>query len=283
MGRTTISAYKKIFDWFLNNIILVIFLCVGFFLSIQPLEYSPRVIVLDVGQGDSILLIDSSGKKILVDGGGGDYVVYSISEYLYPRDRIIDTLILTHPHEDHLSGLVDILERYEVNEVLYYPACYNSVLYRYFLSLEENIVVIDEDYFFEGESFFLKLLYPIEKIEGECIDFKNVNNASIVLKLVSEQGSMLLTGDAEHEVESWLMKNYTMEDLKVDVLKAGHHCSRTASSLEFLKYINPSYAICCVGENNRFGHPHIEVIENFKKLNIEYDLTYEKGDIVFEL
>ena len=283
MGKTIISTYKKIFDWFLNNIVLVIFLMIGVFLNYEALEYGPRVIVLDVGQGDAIFLIDSSGKKILVDGGGGDYVVYSISDYLHPRDRIIDIVILTHPHEDHLSGLIDILERFKVKEVLYYPACYNSNLYKYFLYLDENIVIIDNEFSFQGNSFSLDLLFPLEEVEEGCVEFSNVNNASIVLKLLSDSGTMLLTGDAEHEVEDWLMRNYSREDLKVDVLKAGHHCSRTASSQRFLEYIQPSYAICCVGEDNRFGHPHREVIENFEKLNIKYDLTYKTGDIIFEL
>ena len=283
MGKTIISTYKKIFSWFLNNIVLVIFLAIGIFLNYEPLEHEPRVIVLDVGQGDAIFLVDSSGKKVLVDGGGGDYVVYSISNYLHPRDRIIDTVILTHPHEDHLSGIIDILERYDVKEVLYYPACYNSNLYRYFLYLEENIVIIDNEFSFQADSFSLDLLFPLEEVEEGCVEFSNVNNASIVLKLVSNSGTMLLTGDAEHEVEDWLMRNYSRKDLKVDVLKAGHHCSRTASSQRFLEYIQPSYAICCVGEDNRFGHPHREVIENFEKLNIKYDLTYKTGDIIFEL
>jgi competence protein ComEC len=283
MGKTITSICKKTFSWFLNNIVLVIFLSIGFFLNYQVLEYEPRVIVLGVGQGDSILLIDSSGKKILIDGGGGDYVVYSISDYFHPRDRVIDMVILTHPHEDHLSGLIDIFERYDVKEIFYYPACYNSSLYRYFLYLNENIVIIENDFFFEGDSFFLKLLFPLEEVEGDCVEFPNVNNASIVTKLVSESGSMLLMGDAEHEVEDWLMSNYSREELSVDVLKAGHHCSKTASSQKFLEYIQPSYAICSVGENNKFGHPHKEVIENFEKLNINYDLTYEEGNIVFEL
>lgn len=283
MLKTITSICKKIFNWFLNNIVLVIFLCLGVFLNYDTLEYRPRVIFLDVGQGDAIFLTDSSGTKILIDGGGGDYVVYSIANYLHPRDRIIDIIILTHPHEDHLSGLIDILERYEVNEILYYPACYNSSLYRYFLNLDENLKIIESNFVFEGEAFFLKSLYPKEKVENDCIEFSNVNNASIVTKLESDFGNILLMGDAEHEVEDWLMKNYKKKDLKSNVLKAGHHCSRTASSEKFLNYVMPSYAICCVGEENKFGHPHEEVLENFKNLGIEFDLTYQTGDIVFGL
>lgn len=284
MGKTTIFVCKKIFDWILNNITLVVFLGVGLFLNYQEIEYEPRIIFMDVGQGDAILLIDSSGKKILIDGGGGDYVVYAMSNYLHPRDRTIDTIVLTHPHEDHLSGLIDILERYTVDEALYYPACYNSSLYDYFLNLDENFQTVSPDYHFSGKDFSLNLLFPKDEVpDGECLEFSNVNNASIVVRLESDSGSILLTGDAEHEVEDWLMSNYTRDEIKSDVLKAGHHCSRTASSEKFLKYIEPKYAICSVGEENKFGHPHDEVIENFENLGIKYDLTFEVGDIIFEL
>jgi len=279
MQKTIILVYKKIFDWVRNNIILVVFLLLGSLLSFQPVEYNPRVIFLDVGQGDAIMLVDSSGKKFLIDGGGGDYVVYSLGKYLHPRDRLIDTLILTHPHEDHLSGLIDILERYQVKKIFHYPTCYNSSLYSYFLSLNANIKAIEQDFVFVGESFSLKLLYPTQEVEGECMAFSNVNNASIVIKLESQFGSILLMGDAEHEVENILMK----EDVKSDILKAGHHCSKTASSKEFLKMVQPAYAICSVGLENKFGHPHAEVLENFNQLGIKYDLTSEVGDIVVEL
>ena len=283
MQKTIILIFKKSFSWIVNNIILVVFLAFGIYLTFSPLEFNPRVIFLDVGQGDAILLIDSSGQKILIDGGGGDYVVYSLTDYLHPRDRYIDIVILTHPHEDHLSGLIDILERFEVGEVLYYPACYNSSLYRYFLSLDENINVVKKDFEYNGNDFDLEVLYPIEQAKGECVEFSNVNNASIVIKLEADSGSILFMGDAEHEVEDFLIKNYKKEILKSEILKAGHHCSRTASSEKFLNFVSPKYAICCVGEGNRFGHPHQEVIENLNKLGINFDLTYEAGDIVLEL
>jgi competence protein ComEC len=284
MLKTITLICKKIFDWCVGNIVLLTFLVIGLYLYNITLEYSPRVVFMDVGQGDAILLVDSSGKKILIDGGSGNYVVYSIGKYFHPKDRFIDVVILTHPHEDHLSGIIDILERYDVGEILYYPACYNSSLYRYFLNLDENISVVDTNYIFEGKSFVLKLLYPLEQVsEDECVKFPNVNNASIVMKFDSDAGSFLLTGDAEHEVENWLMKKYSKKELKVDVLKAGHHCSRTASSRSFVNFVEPKYAICSVGKENKFGHPHREVIEIFESFNIEYMLTYEEGDLVFDL
>lgn len=279
MGKTITLIYK----WILSNIVLVVFLGMGLYLYFEIVEYRPRVVFMDVGQGDAILLIDESGQKILIDGGAGNYIVYSIANYLHPRDRFIDTVILTHPHEDHLSGLIDIFERYDVGEVLYYPVCYSSGLYRYFLDLNENISPMKKEYFFEGNSFSLEYLYPKDDVDDECIKFSNVNNASIVLKLHSDSGSILFMGDAEHEVEEVLMEKYTKTDLDSDVLKAGHHCSRTASSTGFLRYITPFYAICSVGKDNKFGHPHKEVVEIFESFDIEYDLTHEKGDIVVEL
>ncbi len=282
MLKIIILTFKKIFKWVLNNFVLVCFLIVGTSLNFAELEYEPRAIFMDVGQGDAILLIDSSGKKILIDGGGGDYVVYSIANYLHPRDRYIDLVVLTHPHEDHFSGLIDILERFEVGQVVYYPACYNSSLYSYFLSSSSKIMPIEKSFLFVGDSFTLKSFYPIEMIEP-CADIANVNNASIVLKLNSDSGSIFLMGDAEHEVEDFLIRNYRKKELQADVLKAGHHCSRTASSERFLSHIGSKYAICSVGKENKFGHPHAEVLENFSNLGVEFDLTSEIGDIVIEL
>jgi competence protein ComEC len=282
MVKTTILIFKKISSWCLNNFVLLIFLGIGTFLNFEKIEYEPRVIFLDVGQGDAILLIDSSGKKILIDGGGGDYIVYSITKYLHPRDRNVDFVVLTHPHEDHLSGLIDIVERFEVDEILHYPACYNSALYNYFLFLDENINIIEKGFSFNGESFVLNTVYPIETVSS-CVNVPNVNNASIIMKLESDLGSILFMGDAEHEIENFLMDKYRKKYLGADILKAGHHCSRTASSSKFLNYIDAKYAVCSVGKENKFGHPHAEVIENFENLGIGFDLTSEIGDIVIEL
>jgi len=261
----------------------VITLVIGGYYTFSSLEYEPRVVFMDVGQGDAILMIDENGHKILIDGGDGDYIVNIIPDYLHPRDRKINTLILTHPHQDHLSGLIDIVERYEVEQILFYPVCYDSELYNYFLGIEEEIKPIQSDYEYIGEAFDLELLYPLE--DSTLDDFKvysNINNASIVTRLVSEKGTMIFMGDAEHEQENVLLQEYSGFEMNSDILKAGHHCSRTASGRKFLKQVDPKYAICCVGEDNRFGHPHDEVIEKFEEFDIEYDLLYKTGDIVFK-
>ncbi len=284
MGEIIILTYKRIISVLLNNIVLVVTLFIGLYYSITPVEYNPGIVFLDVGQGDAALIIDESGKKFLIDGGDGDYVVYRIAKYLHPKDRKIDTIILTHPHQDHLSGLIDIIKRYEVEEIWYYPVCYDTQLYEYFLSLGENISFVPHDYIYEGSLFSLEVLYPLEAVlQEECLRYSNINNGSIVVKLDSDNLSILFMGDAEHEQEDLLVRRYRKSDLEASILKAGHHCSRTASSKRFLDFVDPQYAICSVGFENRFGHPHREVIQNFESLGIEYYLTSEEGDIFISL
>jgi competence protein ComEC len=284
MVETITLIYKKIVSVILNNIVLVATLCIGIYYALDPVEYNPGIVFLNVGQGDAILIIDKSGKKFLIDGGDGDYVVYRMAKYLHPKDRKIDTIILTHPHQDHLSGLIDIIQRYEVDEILYYPVCYNSKLYEYFLALDENISVVSHDYVYEGILFSLKVFYPLEAIlQEECLGYSNINNGSIVVKLYSDSINVLFMGDAEHEQEDAILRRYKKTDLESNILKAGHHCSRTASSIKFLNTVDPQYAICSVGLENKFGHPHREVIQNFESLGIDYYLTSEKGDIFISL
>jgi competence protein ComEC len=111
---------------------------------------------------------------------------------------------------------------------------------------------------------------------------ENLNNDSIVLLLRYLNKEILLMGDAEIEVEEILLQDYGLDIIDVDILKAGHHCSKTASSYEFIKTTNPDVSICSCGEDNRFGHPHEETIETFNMLNIPYHITWEDGDYVVE-
>jgi competence protein ComEC len=111
---------------------------------------------------------------------------------------------------------------------------------------------------------------------------ENLNNDSVVMLLNYLDKRVLLMGDAEEEVEEIILRDYRSILTDIDILKAGHHCSNTASTYDFLEIVNPDIAICSCGEENRFGHPHKETIENFDKLAIEYYVTWEHGDYVVE-
>lgn len=243
-----------------------------------PMERNyPEVIFFDVGQGDAIL-IQEGDIQILVDGGPDDTILYKLAERMPLYDKKIELLILTHPHDDHIKGLLNVLKEYEIEKILINKITSSHMGYQYMLAKYEskiaNVVVGDT---IEYGDIRMEVLYPFE---DNLPQKSNINNESIVILLSVQHAKILLMGDAEEEVEEEMIKNNTVNP--VDILKAGHHCSRTSSSEMFLKNINPRFAICSCGRKNKFGHPHHETLEKFQDLNVQYFLSYEEGDIVIK-
>lgn len=268
--RTLITILKFI----LKNWIVILFILIATFTQYKGHSDSPVVVFLNVGQGDAILIQEDS-FQILVDGGPDDAVLYELSKYMPIYDRNIEVVVLTHAHDDHLKGLLMVLENYNVDSLWYSPSCTNNPSYKFLLEkYAQKLVKVDTSTKLEYENISMSVIYPVE---GKCE--KNINNESVILDVKVGQKRILLTGDAEKEVEEKIYENIG----DIDILKAGHHCSRTASSEMFLKSINPEIAVCSAGEENKFGHPHNETLEMFKKLNVQYLITYEQGNIVFEL
>ncbi|OIO08438.1 hypothetical protein COY54_02010 [Candidatus Falkowbacteria bacterium CG_4_10_14_0_8_um_filter_41_36] len=251
------------------------------------LEYTSKpslsgleVYFLDVGQGDAILIRNSFGQNILIDGGPDELILEKIGRILPYTDRQIDVMILTHPHADHLIGLIAVLKRYQVDNVIYTGANYSNASYRYFrelisqkvprITLAESNISLDL-----GDDCYLNILFPFTDISGQ--DFKNINNSSIVSELGCGANKILLTGDAEKEVEKDLLENYP--DLQAQVLKLGHHGSKTASTLEFLEQVNPSLAIILVGKDNKYNLPSPETLENLKELGLKVIRTDIAGGL----
>ena len=248
-----------------------IWLIVGIFSYRLPFE-KERVVFFDVGQGDSIF-IQKGDFEILIDGGSDDTVVYKVSEYMRWDDRLIDVVVITHMHDDHYMGIKYLLERYDVGLFLLSPNC--GDLCQEFKVY--NYIEVSQGMKFEYDDILIDILWPrVGKLDN------NLNNDSIVLFLKYLDKRVLLMGDAEKEVEEILLDNYGTYITDIDILKAGHHCSKTASTYDFLEIVNPKLSICSCGEENRFGHPHKETLDNFNKLNIEYYITWEEGDYVVE-
>lgn len=226
---------------------------------------------LNVGQGDAILITTPEQNHILIDGGPDGSVLNELPKVMPYMFSKIDLLILTHPHSDHVAGLVDVLDRYEVGAVLLNPVDYNSKVYGAFLEKIQGLKIYaaraDEDFRFGDTD--IDVLYPFESGEWNA----NANNQSVVL-MVSQGGhKILLPGDAEKEEEAKLV-GY---DLGADVLKAGHHGSRTSSSV--LDKIMPTIMVISSGVGNKYGHPHQETLDKAKELGVEVLRTDTEGTV----
>ena len=231
------------------------------------------VFFLDVGQGDAIL-IQKDNVQILIDGGEDMAALHQLAKYMPYGDMNIELVVLTHPHSDHLNGLFHIFERYSVGEVWFNDIDCDTAIYEYFLSLDIPKKEAHEGSIYSIGQWELKVLFASDSVYEK--DF-NINNASIVLELDTEKYKYLFMGDAEIEEEKYLIEKNILND--VDILKAGHHCSKTASSEIFLDTVKPEIAICSYGEDNRFGHPHEETMGKFKTRNIQVHSTAEEGNI----
>jgi len=216
---------------------------------------------IDVGQGDSIL-IKTESKAILIDGGErnqGSKVV----DYLRVQGVTkLDLVIATHPHSDHIGGLIAVLESLPVERVIDPGVPHTSNTYLTFLELIEE----------KGISFHKAKHEVIELGQGRQLeifapqgDYSSLNNYSVVARLLAEGVSVLFTGDLEQEGEKELMQTY---DLAADVLKVGHHGSSTSTSPEFLEHVNPKYAVILVGAGNDYGHPHREILARLSDIDI---------------
>lgn len=227
-----------------------------------------KIYFIDIGQGDSTLIVTPKNKKILIDGGEGKTNV--LFQYLLDR-RInkIDYIIISHFDSDHCNGLIEIIEKMRVENIVMSKQSKESQEYKKILEIikQKNIKVSTvkaEDKIIIEKNLYIKILNPAEKFE-----FQDLNNNAIVAKLVYKNFSMLFTGDIEKAEEN-LAKKYKNE-LKSTILKVAHHGSKTSTSEEFLKYVEPQIALIGVGENNKFGHPNqitIEKLKNIRSQNI---------------
>ncbi|MDZ7798616.1 MAG: ComEC/Rec2 family competence protein [Patescibacteria group bacterium] len=268
---------KKLFYVFLGLISIVCFLIFSLNSSKNDLL---KVYFLDVGQGDSILIQTPAGQDILIDGGPGKAVINELDKHMSFWNRDIELMILTHPHADHVNGLVEVLKIYEVDQVLGFDIDYNSSTYKQWQKLiKEKEIDYSEtlagDKFILSKNLYLETLYPFEDITGQ--EFEDLNDASIVNRLCYFEHCFLFTGDNSKEIEKKLIANNLT--VKADVLKVGHHGSKYSSDRDFIKKVNPAYAIIQCGQDNRFDHPHEAAIERLNDQDIEILRNDKDGEI----
>lgn len=251
-------------------------------------ERGLKIIFLNVGQGDAILIQTPTKKNILIDGGPDKRIIYKLDRYLPFYARQIDLMILTHPDTDHLNGLVEVLKRYKVEMVFYNGVKDEEPAYAEFLKEIERRKIKKEtvwqgklvEFFIsenEKKNGVIEILFPFENLTDQS--FREDNEFSIVLKLTFGKIKFLLTGDATKKVEKQLIERGL--DLTAEVLKVSHHGAKDATSLEFLEKVQPVYAVISVGQN-KFSHPSLRVLRNLKKIRAQILRTDQLGDIGFK-
>lgn len=228
-----------------------------------------HIYFFDVGQGDSIFIKTPDNHQILIDGGPGNTVIERLGEVMPYFDKSLDLVVLTHPHADHVDGLVEVLKRYKVENVLITGVADDYAGYTEFLSevndfgIQVHIAKADEDFLFKN--VMLDVVYPLKSIAGE--GFENLNNSSIAIRVLYKDHAIMLSGDLESEFEQEIVDSG--EELKSDIFKAGHHGSKTANSSLLLSRVLPSTVVIQCGKDNSFGHPHKEAMEKFAEADVE--------------
>jgi competence protein ComEC len=234
----------------------------------------------DVGQGDAIFIETPTRHQILIDGGPSPKIIEKLAREIPFWDRTIDLIILTHPEKDHITGLLEVLKRYKVENILWTGIVRNIPEYKEWLSLIEKekanvkIAKAGQKISCKNCQWTIEIFYPFESLKGE--EFEDSNNTSIVSKLIFGNSSFLFTGDIYKDVEESLA--LTPFNLNSKILKIAHHGSKTSSSQKFLEEVLPEVAIISVGEN-KYGHPNQEVLETLEKYGIRVLRTDLNGDI----
>ena len=239
--------------------------------------------VFDIGQGDSIFIEMPNGNQVLIDGGPDDAVLAKLGAVLPFWNRTLDLVILTHPHADHVTGLISVLKRYHVGMVLESGVNYATPEYDEWrlLEKEKNVPVVIAH---RGQVVHLSsktqlnILTPFDSFIGASP--KNVHDAMVVAKLRDGSATALLTGDAEKPLEYQLL--FAGDNLASDVLKVGHHGSKTSTTEDFLQAVSPKIAVISVGRKNRYGHPAPEVVDRIAAFGAALFRTDRDHDVRFE-
>lgn len=269
--------YKKII------IIIFIFYNLIFFVDFPRDEELAQLIFLDIGQGDSALLISPGGKTVLIDGGPSADIVFKISNYLNSTKTNLDWVVLSHAHKDHYYGLMHLSNYYSIDNYI------GSLTYDHLgiKSWEESLSargtkiwpiskkIIQHN--LEDACYFQVLSPPILFLKKNV----SINNSSLAVKINCWQINALLIGDAEKESELLFLEYAPADFLETDIFKANHHGSKTSNQIVFLQALKARYVVISAGKNNRYGHPHQEALNNFKALNLQIYRTDQDGDIGF--
>lgn len=257
---------------------------------------SLEVHFFDVGQGDAIFIEMPDGRQILIDGGPNDKVIEKLNSVMPFWDRSIDMIIATHADADHLTGLVPVLEHYDVDVVLWNGIEAETKTFKMWQELveEEGAEVLVSKYgmrFVLSDSAFFEILHPYKAGPGPALgrpapkergsprlQSGRQNDYSLVVRFVYGEDSFLFAGDIERQSEYKIISGN--DYIESDILKVAHHGSKTSSSELFLEKVNPKIAVVSSGHTNPYGHPHEAILQRLGLYGIKIRRTDEEGDVV---
>lgn len=264
----------------MNKIIILILIILSVLLfSVWQEKNNFNIHFLDVGQGDAILIRTPAGQNILIDGGPDNKLLSEIAKVLPWWEREIDYLVITHYHADHMMGMIEVLNKYKVKNVLVSAQQPDDFLYKLWIAkvIEKNIIptVVTA-----GEKFVIsdELYWQIILADS---NHKDYNENSVVIRLTYQDQDFMLTGDLGIEGEQKILASGL--DISSEYLKVGHHGSRYSSSEEFLAAVSPDICIIQSGQDNKYGHPHIEAVDRLKQIGCQIMDTQDLGLISFEI
>jgi len=239
------------------------------------------VTFLDVGQGDAIFIELPDGKQVLVDSGSGRQVLRALGEAMPFYDHSIDMIIATHPDKDHIGGFPDILKRFDVDAVVRSGNKAESNVYGAFNDLvakeeAQELFLRAGSRIALGGGAYIEILFP----DRDVRDVES-NTASVIARIIYGDTSFLLTGDSPKSIEKYITGQFGA-NLKSNVLKAGHHGSKTSTDEYFLNAVDPEFVVISAGKDNSYGHPHKEVMNLLTEIEARVFATYELGNIIFE-
>lgn len=252
-----------------------------FYKNVYFSDNSHQVYFNDIGQGDSILIRSSDDKRVLIDSGIDITLLQELAETLPFYDKHIDIIAMSHLDADHIAGFVEVLEQYQVEQVWLNGSNKNNLLLMHLKELlkYEQVQIYEfkqEDKVEVGCCLDFEVIWPPETI-SESIE---ENDLSLAFILRSGEHSLYFAGDLSSEFEVKALQQFTGE---IDVMKVSHHGSKTSTSLEVLELLKPKLAVISAGRDNKFGHPHQEILDNLEIVNAQVYRTDIHGRIQISL
>lgn len=238
---------------------------------------------LNVGQGDAIFIEAPQASQILIDGGQGSSVLEKLAAKIPFWDKSLDVVILTHSDKDHVDGLINVLNKYSVDCIVWSGAVKTGGTYQKWLEAVDSqkkrgakIVIAEAGQKIKAGNAVIEILHPFENIRGKDFGEKN-NDSGVVSRLDFGKASFLFAADVSSVLEKKMI--VAKKNLSAEILKVAHHGSKYSTSEEFLMESSPKIAVISSGKNNSYGHPTEEVLQKLKKFGIRVFRTDEYGDI----